>query len=100
MEASPSGTIASPSPDQPSNTRSGSNLFKLHEVSILDLDKEGSLLNDADSDATGMNGKTKVNLAGDLGENVNESNKELIHQPSDRTDLDRGSALDEKHEEE
>ena len=82
------------SPENRGNAQSGNNLFKLHEVSILDLDKEGSLLNDADSDAG--NGKLKVTLDGDLGEGTDS--RPLIHQPS--VDLDRGSGLEERPAEE
>ena len=39
--------------------------MKVHDVSILDLDKEGSLNLDADSDE---GNRTKVALEGDLGE--------------------------------
>ena len=40
----------------------------LHDVSILDLDKEGSLLNDLDSVDGGGPSRTAVALQGELGE--------------------------------
>ena len=60
----------------------------MHEVSILDLDKEGSLLNDMDSDlGAGLTGRPKVNVDG-------ETSQPLLHQPSNKTDLDRGSDIE------
>ena len=45
----------------------------MHEVSILDLDKEGSLLNDMDSDlGAGLTGRPKVNVDG-------ETSQPLLH---------------------
>jgi len=83
-------------PENRDNTQSGGNLFKLHEVSILDLDKEGSLLNDVDSDlGAGLVGRVKANLDGELGENGTES-KPLLHAPSNKTDLDRGSDIENR----
>lgn len=68
--------------------QSNKELFKLHEVSILDLDKEGSLLNDDDSNyQNGMNSRNK--LEGDLGEGKDTQNSQilLVNQPSEIDDL-------------
>ena len=58
--------------------------MKLHDVSILDLDKEGSLLNDMDSMDGGGPSRTKVALDGVLGEGQDTKSKPLlVNQPSE-----------------
>ena len=86
---------------QKSQALSNKELFKVHEVSILDLDKEGSLLNDMDSmDGQGKS-KTKINLdGGESGEGTSKSTKRLlVNQPSEADDFQRASPQDGDNEE-
>ena len=51
-------------------------------MSILDLDKEGSLNLDADSDDNNT-GRARINLEGDLGEHVEGEKSVLVNKQSE-----------------